>query len=97
MTDEQSNKAEKRKIARSIELADLRDAFSTPAARRVLWRLLGECGCYRESFATNALMMANAEGKRYIGLFLISELHDANPDLYLQMQKEAMTKEESNA
>lgn len=78
----------KLQIERENELADLKAILGLAEGRRFLWRLLSFTGVYRETFALNALSMANAEGLRKAGLWLLTEITDADEDRLLQMMRE---------
>jgi len=74
---------------------DLSWVMGDPRGRRFVWRLIGFCGIHQDSFSTNALTMANAEGRRKVGLFLEVEILTACPGSFLAMQAEAQ--KENNA
>jgi hypothetical protein len=71
------------------DAADLNWVMADPRGRRFMWRLMGFCGIHQDSFSTNALTMANAEGRRKVGLFLEVETLTACPGSFLAMQAEA--------
>lgn len=70
------------------EREEMRNTLASPDGRAVVWRILEQCGIYRSSFQGEALTMAFNEGKRQIGLWLLSELQQANPGAYLAMQRD---------
>lgn len=72
----------------SQEIGDLRAMMSTKQGRRHMWRLLGRCGIYHESFHLEALIMARNEGRRYIGLQYLSLMTENCLDLYQLMENE---------
>lgn len=69
--------------------ADLEAVMGSPAGRRFVWAMLGECGLYRSSYHPSALIHFN-EGQRSIGLALLARLTADCPDQYLTMQGEAI-------
>lgn len=73
---------------RRKELEDLRWWLGHPQGRRIAARLLEQTGLYRSSFNHSGSVMAFQEGKRDIGLFIMSELLDASPDGYMKLLKE---------
>lgn len=79
---------------RRKELEDLRWWLGHPQGRRLVSRLLEEAGVYRSSFNHSGSVMAFSEGKRHIGLFLISELLEASPDGYMKVLKEYKAKDD---
>jgi hypothetical protein len=69
----------------AIEAAeDLEAVLATPAGRRLIYRMLGECGVYRSSFSGNSGSFFQ-EGKRAIGLWLISEMEGVDVTAYPRM------------
>ncbi len=79
---------------RRKELDDLRWLLGHPQGRRIVTRLLDEAGVYRSSFNTSGSVMAFAEGRRQIGLFLTGELLEASSDGYLKVLKEFKAKDD---
>jgi hypothetical protein len=70
------------------EINDLHAIMDTKAGRRTMWRLLSKCGVYHESFSPDALLMANREGSRKIGLQYLELLTTHCLDKYQLMEKE---------
>ena len=87
--------SQKEKFRRDREANDMRSLLATIEGRRFLWRLMEKCGIYRESF-TGSSETFFLEGKRSIGLFVIAEIIDAEPDAYLLMIKENRKGDEDN-
>lgn len=79
---------------RRKELDDLRWLLGHPQGRRIASRLLDEAGVFRSSFNHSGSVMAFAEGRRHIGLFLTGELFEASADGYLKLLKEFKAKDE---
>jgi len=75
------------KNKRDTELGDLRQLLKTKWGRRLVWRVLEKAGIHRTSFTGNSTTFFN-EGQRNIGLWLESEVTDADTNGYLQMIKE---------
>lgn len=78
--------------ARRKELEDLRWLLGHPQGRRIIGRLLEEAGVFRTSFNPSGSIMAFAEGRRHMGLFITAELFDASPDGYMKVLKEFKAK-----
>lgn len=78
------------KETRELELNDFKVVLGTEPGRRVVWRLLERCGIYRSSFTGNSQTFM-LEGERNIGLFLLSEIEEADQDAMFRMMKEAKT------
>ncbi len=79
---------------RRKELDDLRWLLGHPQGRRIVSRLLDEAGVFRSSFNHSGSVMAFAEGRRHIGLFLTGELLEASADGYMKVLKEFKAKDE---
>lgn len=75
--------------ARTRELDDLRDLLAHPAGRRFVWRLLDHCGVFRSTFTGHGARDAFNEGARNVGLFLMAEVTDADPNAFTTMLKES--------
>ncbi len=97
MTEEQDNAAEPEKVeertrkvkhTRKRELEDVRAILATQSGRRFYWRYLSECGVFRSSFTGDTGTYYN-EGMRNVGLKLLADMNEADPDAYALMQKEA--------
>ncbi len=80
--------AEERKRLRALlDDADFKAVIETPAGRRFVRRVLGECGTHRGTFAETERLSAFLEGKRSIGLWLQS-LFAEYPGFYMQLLQE---------
>jgi hypothetical protein len=76
----------KEKLGRDREIADMKYLLSSMQGKRVLWRYLEECGVFRSSMTGNSQTFF-LEGRRDIGLRILSDIMEANPDAYLEMSK----------
>lgn len=88
------------KRARRIELDRhrrrrglLRQQLSTPDGREYVWGQLEAAGIYRDCIG-DAVEMAAFLGRRRLGLELLIELTTFHASEYLQMQNEAMARED---
>ena len=70
---------------RKQEVADLKWLAGNVQGRRFIWRLLDRAGIYRSSFNHSGSLMAFAEGKRDMGLFLLAEVSEASPNGFLKL------------
>ena len=77
---------------RKQELEDLKFILQTPQGRRFVWRYLGVCGVFEISFTGNSETFFK-EGKRNVGLMLLSDVNEAHPEAYLEMLKESKEQE----
>lgn len=74
---------------RSQELEDLKWVMSDARGRRFVWRLLSQARVFHASFTGEALSSAFNEGARSAGLKQLADIHEACPQQYLVMTKEA--------
>lgn len=81
---------------REEELLDVRYLLDSKQGRRFLWRYLEQCGIFRTSFTGNSQTFFN-EGKRNIGLMLMSDITEANPERYLDMMREAKERDDARS
>lgn len=81
LTPEQTN-AEKDRIA------DLRAVMATPAGRRFMWRLIGDCGTFQSGWSPSAEIHLRA-GMRQIGLAMFADVHAHCFEQYQEMEREA--------
>jgi hypothetical protein len=58
-------------------------------ARDLLWRVLARCHVFSSTYDNVYGKMAYAEGQRSIGLWLLSEIANADPEALLAMQTKA--------
>lgn len=70
------------------EVDDFKWLMGSRRGRRIVWRQLDRAGVFRLSFNTNAMAMAFAEGNKNEGLYTLSQIHSACPELYPIMLKE---------
>jgi hypothetical protein len=70
------------------ELNDLQKVLKVPEGRRFVYKMLSECGVFKASFSLNSMQTAFQEGKRDIGLALLRDLDEAEPQAYSQMLRE---------
>jgi hypothetical protein len=75
---------------------DWASLMATPFGRRIIRHILFDlAGTHRGVFSTNALSMANAEGRRSLGQSIETEIDIAVPGAYASLLVE-MSKEVSN-
>jgi hypothetical protein len=84
----------KAKAQREYEVFQLSKLLKDYDGRAVLWRILSQCGIYQDNlFPDNHGVMARQEGKRSIGLWLLREIHAADPHAYARMGEEAVERD----
>lgn len=86
--EQQQTAADAQAEARRVEIEDVKWLMADKRGRRIMWRLLAEAGVYRTSFNNSGSVTAFNEGKRHIGLVLISEVNDHAANQFLVMLKE---------
>lgn len=85
----QVKEAEKKvRRLRERELNDVRFILSSQEGRRFLWRYLEKCKVFETSFTGNSTTFFN-EGMRNVGLMLIADINEAEPEAYLKMMNES--------
>lgn len=81
------------KRARDRELNDICSILDLPSGRRYIWKLLSRCGVYESSFDVSGSKMYFNEGQRNVGLTILADINEANPEVYVTMMKEAKGRE----
>jgi len=74
---------------RDREIEEIKQVLSTISGRKTLWRYMEKTGVFRTSFSTSAHQMAFLEGQRNIGLMILTDIKEADPDKYITMMLEA--------
>lgn len=77
----------RRRNQATLDAQDFEAIAGLPEGRRLLRRMIGECGIYHDSFTGDALNSAYREGKRAVGLWLIDQFNACQP-LYIQLLTE---------
>lgn len=89
---EQEAQAEAQKTRERLDseqrIADWKWLLSNKRGRRLIWALLEETGMYHPSFTGNANQTFFNEGKRNIGLLVMSQVMSAAPERYVEMIQE---------
>ena len=86
--------AKSEKQRRAEQLNDLHAVLQTAEGRRLLWRYIKRCGVWEPSFRENPLVMAKNEGERGIGLMLVGECEEADPEAMAKMRAEAVQEQQ---
>ena len=91
---EQVRKAGKKvKTREENETLDLEAILNTPHGRRFVWKILKRCRMYSDNFSSDALVMAQNEGMRKIGLILAEDIEKVDPSAILNMGVEFSKKD----
>lgn len=80
--------AKKERFKEHGEKEDMSKVLSLPEGRRVLWRVLSQCGVFRSSVEHSGSMTYFNEGRRDIGLFLVNEINLADMMAFPKMMQE---------
>ena len=88
--DSKQKEAEKKaKRRRERDLGDIRKILSIPEGRRFYWKVLSAAGIFRTSWTGSTEQTLVNEGSRSIGLIFLSDLMEASPTSFVQLQREA--------
>lgn len=79
--------ANRAKNVATMKVHDWKWLMSTPRGRRIVWRLLEECGVYRSSFTGNSETFFR-EGERAVGLRILALIGAECVDDYAKMVAE---------
>ena len=79
--------AQKVKYGREQELNDVRTILATREGLRFMWRYLTECGIFKTSM-TGSSQTFFLEGRRDVGLRLLADVNEADPEAYFRMLSE---------
>ncbi len=82
-------KKTKAQLRRMQENDWLKDILSKEGGRDFIWRLLIQCGVFTTSFTGDAPTTFFNEGKRQVGLWLLTEIDEADKQAIALMQKES--------
>lgn len=80
-------------LRRQDELNDLRAVLATAEGRRLLWRVLGHCGCFGSVWHPSALIHYNS-GRQDVGHWLQAEINAASRSQFFRMIQEHWPDEE---
>ena len=83
-----NKKKTKAQLRRMRENEWLKDILSKEGGRDFIWRLLSECGPYKTTFTGEPYGTVLNEGRRQIGIWIITEIFEADPNAYIKMQEE---------
>ena len=61
--------------------------IENPHGRRILWKMISQCGVYTRSADNSGSWTYFKEGQRSIGLNLIAEICEADSEGYIKLQK----------
>jgi Zn-finger domain-containing protein len=88
---EKAAKAEK--IRHKDYVEDLTNVLKTDYGRRVLWNILSFCNVYGDLVGKTSEQTVFAVGKRDVGIKIIKDISDADPERLVEMMKEAQKRD----
>ncbi len=77
--------------------ADLRWLMSDPRGRRHVWRELGRCGLFKQTYSPNNSEHCFKAGERNTAIRLQADIVRVCPEHYLTMQQEAIAADKQEA
>ncbi len=102
MTYDASDRKSIRKAEKAARQSDrtrqevITNLMSTTQGREWLWGLLESCHIFAQTFTSDPLATAFAEGRRNIGLAILGDIMFACPDQYITAAREANVRHNSN-
>jgi len=73
---------------KQLDQEGLRFLLENPHGRRILWKVISMCGVYKRSADNSGSWTYFNEGARSVGLNLIAEICEANPEGYIKLQQD---------
>ena len=95
LTEEQQREEKRKHLARLQEKEDFRWLMDSKQGRRVVWRLLGIAGIFRNPFSGERGTTDFNCGLQAIGQTLVAEIHEVCPHQYAQMVKEQQSSDDA--
>lgn len=86
-TGQVKEQKQKEQNLRKTEIEDVKSILSTEHGRRFFFRYLTICGVFKSSF-TGSSETYFLEGRRDIGLRLLSDINESNPRAYAALMEE---------
>lgn len=80
------------RLLRETEIEELNAILATYGGRRLIWRMLSQCGLY-SSAPLDPADTQRFEGKRDIGLWIIEEMFTASPNAYTLIRSDAAARD----
>ena len=85
--DKAQRQLQDRKAREHVE--DLKWLLAHRQGRRLAWQWMAEARVFHSTFNHSGSVMAHNEGRRSMGLQLLTEIMEHSPEAFTQMQKEA--------
>lgn len=96
-----AEREKERQLEHLKRITDLRKILSIPEGRRFVWEQLTRAGIFSASFAISETpgegrrLTDFKEGQRDMGIQLLSDVNEANPGAFAQMQAEHVSAQKS--
>lgn len=92
----QADQAKAEQLQRLQEVEDFKWLMANKQGRRIIWRLLGLTGLFRNAFVPGDQAVTGFRcGEQNIGHRLLSEIHELCPEKYHEMVKEQQKNDRS--
>jgi hypothetical protein len=72
---------------KQVYMESLRFLIDNPHGRRILWKVISMCGVYSRSADNSGSWTYFKEGQRSVGLNLIADIIESDPEGYIKLQK----------
>lgn len=93
----QARLRELEEAAREQAKADLGAVLMTPAGRRFFWGLLVRAQVFSAQLSPDGMQAAHFEGRRALGVQLMTDAQDQHPQLYVLGLEEALQRAQEDA
>jgi hypothetical protein len=74
------------------QVKDLKAILSTQEGKRFIWRMVEQCGVYRGGFLPRDESIFR-DGEQNIGIWLLAQVTEANPNALIEMMKQGEKEE----
>jgi|TARA_R100000501_G_C2579957_1_gene83577 hypothetical protein len=88
------SKEQKIKLRRERDLDDMNQVMKTSYGKGFIWRILEKCHMFHTTSHHEPTRMAVMSGERDIGLWLLDELREADPNAYIKLYQEKQKRDD---
>lgn len=78
---------------KQIEVESMKFLISNPHGRRILWKIISQCGVYKRVADNSGSWTYFNDGSRSVGLNLIADIVEADPEGYIKLQQDQLGKD----
>jgi hypothetical protein len=75
---------------KQLDQEAIRKMLEIPQGRRILWKVISMCGVYKRTADNSGSWTYFNEGQRSIGLNLITDIIEADPEGYMKLQADRL-------